>query len=512
MSTVTRTWQEQERLRLEKEKENERIRQEQEQQRARIEREKEAERKRVESERAQKESLRVASLRAAASKTSTIARITSTRTTHTTSSTALQPPPLSTENILTPRPTTEHPPVTTSIRLSVRPINPDRSSSSTSGTVGACGQSGYFNCASEHGGGCCPVGFACSKGDICVSPQLEKEKPPESLPCPGYKGYLACKEDIGGGCCPANYACIKDSRAQCRLSDANLVLTNIDRLATRIPIPTSSVSSEITSATGGPAPTSRSEIQQPSVGTPGDAAGIIVGGIMAIVAYFLGSYLLFIYKQRRGGSPFHKSFRVLEVRSQWRDARAKARSELPSHHGMSELAASNSRSGSPLPPVPSLSAGLQPLTVSVEVTRERQVDIMNPLPPPPLKLRSSLLASSPVPVVPVSPPSTTQPTLTPTLISPVSAKTTITAKQLPPISPPPNIPLPPTPITGGVNGLGVLEQSKMSGALEIVNGGAQQETESVHTREISLDACLDEQQEEQDGSSARADSSTIIWM
>ncbi|KAK4665147.1 uncharacterized protein QC763_510950 [Podospora pseudopauciseta] len=509
MSTVTRSWQEQERLRLEKEKENERKRLEQERERLRIEQEKEAERKLVESERALKESIRLASVRAAASRTRTIP--TSARTTQTTSSTSLQQPPSSTTYSLTPRPTVNAPQVATSRRLSVIPIDSNGPASSTPGSI-ACGQTGYFDCASEYGGGCCPVGFACSKGDLCVSPQLENEKPMAPLPCPGHNGYFACEEKIGGGCCPANYACIKDSRAQCHLSQSNLILTNVDRLATRIPIPTSSRRSESTCITGTLASVPHSEQQSP-IGTPGDAAGIIVGGIMAIVAYFLGSYLLLIYRQRLHGSPLNKSFRVLEVRSQWRDARAKARSELPSHHGMSELAAS--RPTSSLPPLPSLPAAGPSLSVAVEVTRERQVDITHPLPPPPpLKLRQPLSTSPDTPMVtlPVSPPSATVPTLTPTGISPVSIKTMNIGTQHAPLSPPPRISLPPTPMQGNMHMLSVLEHTKMSGALGRAEDGKKQGMEGIDTGGVVLEVCADEQEKQEDSSSATADSSTIVWM
>ncbi|KAK0716525.1 hypothetical protein B0T21DRAFT_63559 [Apiosordaria backusii] len=201
MSTITRTWQEQERLRIEKEKENERKRLEQERERARIEQQKEAERKRVESERAQREKERIASLRAAAAtKPSTTTRPTPTTSTmQTTSLLPLPSPhaPLGPTTKLTIQPTAISSRITNTIRVSVIPIDPGPSTSSLPGVV-ACGQSGYFNCAPEYGGGCCPVGFACGKGELCVSPQLEKDKPLESLPCPGYRGYFACKEDIGG--------------------------------------------------------------------------------------------------------------------------------------------------------------------------------------------------------------------------------------------------------------------------------------------------------------------------
>ncbi|KAK4203132.1 hypothetical protein QBC40DRAFT_318481 [Triangularia verruculosa] len=455
MSTVTRTWQEQERLRIEKEKENERIRLEQERERARIEREREAERIRVESERAQKESQRVASLRAAASRTMTTTKpaaemITTPRTPSTTST--LAPPRLlsTTTTTIFVQVTTNGPRPTSTIRLSVIPIEPSPTVSNTTGAV-ACGQSGYFDCPPEYGGGCCPIGFACSKGDVCVSPQLENDKPHESLPCPGHKGYFACKEDIGGGCCPANYACIKDSHSQCRLSDSGLVFTNVDRLATRIAVPTTPPKSDESASTGYPGPPSPSETPQPAIGTPEQAVGIIVGGVMILVLYLLGSWLLFFYRQRRRDFRPRKSFRVLQVRSQWRDARAKARNELPTHHGMSELPVSTSRSGSPRPPLPTPPPPPTTTTTTtaatLEATKEKQVNPTHPLPPPPLQLRSPLSLEPQTPLTALSDPSpsATLSTQAHTLPSAVSALSPTALEELPPLLPPPSIPLPPTP-------------------------------------------------------------------
>ncbi|KAK0730224.1 hypothetical protein B0H67DRAFT_561119, partial [Lasiosphaeris hirsuta] len=106
-------------------------------------------------------------------------------------------------------------------------------------TTIACGQAGYYNCAVEDGGGCCPIGLFCGATD-CVeissvlatvtSTQIElgtgtyfpeSTSPPPSASaseCIGHKGYIACQHPLhsGGDCCPFGYHC--DGLVQCRLT------------------------------------------------------------------------------------------------------------------------------------------------------------------------------------------------------------------------------------------------------------------------------------------------------